>query len=1436
MILTGNHLPQDGTGRKPTRGLWFRFSTFQGQKCRIGLFLILLHVLLLLCAGSAAENLLANGSFEETDAQGNLIGWSEDAYILEEGYTVFSVQAEEGNSDNHVASIRNIGANDARFSQTVSVEPESLYRFSGLIKAKNVQDGRGANLSIEGLYVFSESVFDTDGVWQRIEWYGETGEDQTTVTLFARLGGYSGESTGQAWFDDLRLEEVDAVPGDGIASRWYTQKQIGVYEEDEEDLQPSGASAAWPRLILLSLFYTIIALTCLQHLRARAFHHPEASADLSEDRKGKAVFIAGLLAALLLRMVISFYVSGYMVDVNCFLSWGGTMADVGPLRFYPATSFCDYPPAYTYILGLNALVCKWIPGLSEGAVRVVYRFIPALCDVLSCMVLERFFARRASSLPAFLRRGAILLLAFHPVTIMNSAAWGQMDSALALLILLVAVWAIEGRWHLALPCYMLAVLVKPQALMLGFLGLTAFLLCWIRQKSNRHSMLWGIGAAFAVLLIIVVPFSIHQDPFWIVSQYSETLASYPYATVNTANFYYLFDGNWDAIQYPAAKGAILMLAALSLTYGTYYFFQGRKYWKKIWIEGALAGLFSLFFILCAAGVTGASWSIVGIGAMAFAFLIVLSLYLRKKEISFLPYLGGLLFMILYVFGVKMHERYIFPAFLLLALAYGIQRDRRILVMLLGLTVTSFLNEGIVLDNSIRLGSAMGHLNQDTHILAQLLSLLNCMLTVYAVYAGVKMALPAVRGDEAPAPFAGGVNRKEKGKTIENEAPDGMGCAWTASSMPTILRDWKTDNRLHWRRKDTLLLTGITMIYAVISLVTLGSTKAPQTAWTSSEYTENVIFDLGESQENFAMLYFARVSRYDFSVAVSDDGMRWEDETWAQMDQGQCWKWKYVTESTASASGTRSYGSQRHWFSGRYVRITAHQINLALCEVLFRDDNGRQLPIVSVVREGGDETSPLYSDPENLTDEQNTFEGLPVYVPSDALSAQDESNPRVAQPSWWNSTYFDEIYHARTAWEFLTASAPYETSHPPLGKVLMSWGVAVFGMTPFGWRFAGALAGILMLPGIYLVVKQMTKSTSLSGFACGLMALDCMHLTQTQIATIDSFPVLFILFAFFFMLRFLQSDWRKEKHSRVLADLGLGGLCMSLAIASKWIGIYAGAGLGILFFWHGWRILSLDRQEKGGKEAAGKSLLHAFAFRQFFHICLFCVLFYVVLPVIVYLLSYLPYFAYRHLTSLSAYLSAVADSQLSMFQYHATPGLGMDHPFYSPWYEWPIIEKPMFYATKQYVFADDLSSSIFCIGNPILWWSAIPAMAACFWMWARNREESLYSAHCFVSVDSALDTNLVFLLVGFLAEYLPWMLVPRGTYIYHYFASIPFLIFSITVCFEQLHTRFPRFEKAAQWVFLAMALLAMILFFPYVTGIYAPVSWLDAGRSLLKIWY
>ena len=237
----------------------------QGTMRTVGIWMAVL-CLFLLGTGCLAESGDDNNLLYNSDFSGPVDGWEPDgwfteAYITDEGYTLFSVQ-EDGNGG-YYAEIRNLGSNDARFGQYVDVEPESLYCFSGEILAEGIDEGHGANLSVEGLYSFSRELFDTDGQWERVEWYGETGEDQYSVTLFARLGGYSGMSRGRACFRNLKVEKVDAVPGDEVASLWFRMSEPEAdIIDDEENTQNIR-----PVLAAIGLLYLLAGYLMIRWLR-----------------------------------------------------------------------------------------------------------------------------------------------------------------------------------------------------------------------------------------------------------------------------------------------------------------------------------------------------------------------------------------------------------------------------------------------------------------------------------------------------------------------------------------------------------------------------------------------------------------------------------------------------------------------------------------------------------------------------------------------------------------------------------------------------------------------------------------------------------------------------------------------------------------------------------------------------------------------------------------------------------------------------------------------------------------------------------------------------------------------------------------------------------------------------------------------------------------
>ena len=1365
--------------------------------------------LLFLCTFSAfaeaGENLLANPGFEDLDTNGLPIGWFSDAYIRREGVSLFSIVGDAKAGAN-AARVENFDLNDASFAQTVQVEPNTMYRLSGWIRAEGIGDaGHGANLSIEGVHAKSDSFRSTNGSWEYVETYGVTGDDQKEITVFARVGGYSGESMGTASFDDLALVKVEELPSGVFAEAWYTLSQPEVITPVDQE-NADTASPAWPWLLVIAAAYGLCALYLMQHLQLdRVARARKLRAEHSCVQTVPAFLCIGMLLALLVRIITALNVEGYQVDVNCFSAWGSTMANVGPSRFYQS-NWCDYTPGYLYVLGLNGTVANALNGFVSTA--FVHKLVPIICDLAAAMLLYRlavdhdYTPQQAGYLT--------LLFAFNPAPILNSAAWCQIDSVLCFGLMLVAYFAIRRKWAFVLPVYVLCILVKPQALMLGFLGLAALVMEWFQttdKAAYRKQLVIGLIASVILALFIVLPFCPNQEsPWWLIEQYADTLSSYNHATVNTANIYYLADANWVEISNPASTGVIVFFLACSLIWGAYTALRQRSqepYWL---IEPIVMAVYALLY--AALAIVGCSWTVLGWATMSMAFMLILPMFIRSGRRETLPLCGAVIFLLLYVFGIKMHERYLFPAIFLLGMAYALRRDRRILLLLVGAGCTLFVNEGIVLDNSIRLGSSMGHLNADTTALADLLSLMNVgftLLSVWTCYHICVEDVPVHLADQLPEP-----RKPVAAQTAEPGSP----------------LDFKADPSLSIRRKDMLLMLAVTAVYAIVTLTTLGSTKAPQQPWKSSAKDEYVYIDLGQHYDDFSMLYFCQVSYSNFSVAVSDDDVIWSEAYPAQMAEGQCFQWKYLKPSYLS-NGEANFVDVSEFvdvqkLSGRYVRIDPQQIGLVINELIFKDKAGNIITGVSILRrEGGNENSPLFSSPEHLLDEQDTLDG---------------------EPSWWNSTYFDEIYHARTAFEHLNKTNAYEWTHPPLGKVIMSWFIGLFGMTPFGWRFAGALCGILMLPAMYLLVKQLTKRTDMAFYGMMLMTLDCMHFTQTRLATIDSYPVLFIILSFFFMLRFMQRDIVLSDMKKLLPDLALSGFFMGCGFASKWIGAYAGIGLALLYFW------TCIRHLRMGKEArAALSGSHSFtaeeeaildsradSMKRVLHLCLWCLLFFVAIPLTIYLLSYTVHFADREFDSIGHFLKTVYNTNFgkynSMLSYHGTPGLGMDHYYYSPWYEWPLMTKPMYYASAAFK-PEGKTYAIFCFGNPWVWVVGLAGIAYTVYHWVqghRYRIEGKEGSWQLRRHD--WDVSPAFILIGLLAQFLPWVLVPRGTYIYHYFASVPFLMLGTVLMLHHVSLRNPKLGRRLLIIHLTLCLVWFVLLFPYASGVTTPNGWMDFIRD------
>ena len=82
-----------------------------------------------------------------------------------------------------------------------------------------------------------------------------------------------------------------------------------------------------------------------------------------------------------------------------------------------------------------------------------------------------------------------------------------------------------------------------------------------------------------------------------------------------------------------------------------------------------------------------------------------------------------------------------------------------------------------------------------------------------------------------------------------------------------------------------------------------------------------------------------------------------------------------------------------------------------------------------------------------------------------------------------------------------------------------------------------------------------------------------------------------------------------------------------------------------------------------------------------------------------------------------------------------------------------------------------------------------------------------------------------------------MLVTRGTYIYHYFPSVPFIILCTMLCLDKLSDRWKKTALVLGGVLLVAALALFIAFFPYASGLPVSTEWLDSMKWFPGwIWY
>ncbi|MBN2557545.1 MAG: phospholipid carrier-dependent glycosyltransferase [Clostridia bacterium] len=581
-----------------------------------------------------------------------------------------------------------------------------------------------------------------------------------------------------------------------------------------------------------------------------------------------------------------------------------------------------------------------------------------------------------------------------------------------------------------------------------------------------------------------------------------------------------------------------------------------------------------------------------------------------------------------------------------------------------------------------------------------------------------------------------------------------------------------------RKKDYVIMLVMTVVYSVIAFINLGSLSAPVNGYIADETGQSVMVFFEEKADLSRVTYYCGAAGDWYGVGrleveYVDGNNRFADLCTLDNPDNTIFKWLFrdveTTTSAVRLTAEQYYDSEKN-ISG---------IKGEFLEVAFYSKNS-DMPVPIERIEFLDENS------------------------AGMARLFDEQEEAVYEPSFMNSTYFDEVYFPRTAYEYMVRINPYENTHPPLGKIMILLSYKIFGVNAFGWRFMGTLFGIFMIPLMYIFGKKVFGDSFLAFCCAFLMMFDFMHFVQTRIGTVDGYLVFFIIMMFYHMNEYFMRKSYDLRFMPSLKPLLLCGIFFGLGISVKWIGLYAGLGLAFMFFTS--RILEYIDYRRGKVDVKG------FRLKYIWGTMAMCLLFFIVIPLAIYSLSYIPVF--RAIDS-SDWLKDLLGSQKHMFVYHS--GVTQTHPYASTWWQWPFMVRPVYYYLAP-VLEEGQWGSIASFGNPAVWWGGLVAFFWTAWLAFKNK-----------------DKGAVFIFAGYLSILLPWAFSPRKiTFLYHYFACVPFLIFAIVYVMRHLLENNKR-ARTGIYIFLGLVMLLFIVFYPSLTGIKVP-EWYTKSLRWLPSWF
>jgi dolichyl-phosphate-mannose-protein mannosyltransferase len=368
-------------------------------------------------------------------------------------------------------------------------------------------------------------------------------------------------------------------------------------------------------------------------------------------------------------------------------------------------------------------------------------------------------------------------------------------------------------------------------------------------------------------------------------------------------------------------------------------------------------------------------------------------------------------------------------------------------------------------------------------------------------------------------------------------------------------------------------------------------------------------------------------------------------------------------------------------------------------------------------------------------------------------------------------YFDEVHYVPAARQMLEPVMPtpmLNPMHPPLAKQFIALSIATFGDVPLGWRYAGVLFGSLAVVAVYLCGLALFAAQGPAIAATLFAFFNQMLFVQSRIAMLDIFSLSFSLFA---IAAFIQGFRKLRPH----LWFALTGVACGLSIACKWSGLFVlavciviVAVIRLLQYWH-------TRFADGNANDWYRPDLWP-GFRYYHFAACF-----LLLPAFVYLASFVPLYGFS--------LPDILEAQRRIFADNTTTAIA-GHTYMSAWPSWPFLVRPVWYLFDK--IGEDRIAAVVFLGNPLILWPALAALALCLrdWIVARRADAFLILAFYF-------------------GPYLAWALLPRTLgFTYYYLPAATTASFALVYALRRGNA--PGFLL---WAFVAIGFAGFAVMLP-----------------------